>query len=369
MDEKSENREIPPRQGDKTLHTLEENLESSNATAAEKSDTPARIADTILRTKKELVIKALHHRGYWSGKEVPKGQNGTKRMESRPPSQKNRKRKTKVTKTTKAFNRFLEEIKNVYKKQKLSTYDSKSKDDSSTMDKITELKLIEADNDYEDALNQSENANNAEEWLNLFNKENDNVKIFDLSNEEIDNIGEVFSARLDASNNRNDVIVDSGGTSHMLNDSRLFNRIKKEPIGTIKMADDSETSVYSKEDIEMDFSKGNLRLKGSLFVPKLAKNIVSVAKLVDEGYELRFDKRKVEIYDTRKSKYITGIRDGNLYYLFKGTLHEILDGKIEEKKSPEYHLLVDDDYDIVLDSKRKADEKLKRYLKDLKTKG
>ena len=290
-------------------------------------------------------------------------------MESRPPSQKNRKRKTKVTKTTKAFNRFLEKIKNVYKKQKLSTYDSKSKDDPSTMNKITELKLIEADNEYEDALNQSENANNAEEWLNLFNKENDNVKIFDLSNEEIDNIGEVFSARLDASNNRNDVIVDSGGTSHMLNDSRLFNRIKKEPIGTIKMADDSETSVYSKEDIEMDFSKGNLRLKGSLFVPKLAKNIVSVAKLVDEGYELSFDKRKVEIYDTRKSKYITGIRDGNLYYLFKGTLHEILDGKIEEKKSPEYHLLADDDYDIVLDSKRKADEKLKRYLKDFKTKG
>ena len=29
--------------------------------------------------------------------------------------------------------------------------------------------------------------------------------------------------------------------------------------------------------------------------------------------------------------------------------HKILDGKIEEKKSPEYHLLADDDYDIVLD--------------------
>jgi len=127
------------------------------------------------------------------------------------------------------------------------------------------------------------------------------------------------------------------------------------------MADDSETSVYSKENIEMDFSKGNLRLKGSLFVPNLAKNIVSVAKLVDEGYEIKFDKRKVEIHDTRRSKYITGVRDGNLYYLFKGKLHEVLDGKIEEKKDAAYHLSDKKEYDIVLDTKEEQVGKLKRY--------
>jgi len=221
-------------------------------------------------------------------------------------------------------------------------------------DKITELKMNEANN-------EDEESNNSEEWLNMFNDEKENVRIFDLSNEEIENIGQVFAARLNTSDNKEDIIVDSGGTSHMLNNPALFSRIRKEPIGTIKMADDSETSVYSKENIEMDFSKGNLRLKGSLFVPNLAKNIVSVAKLVDEGYEIKFDKRKVEIHDTRRSKYITGVRDGNLYYLFKGKLHEVLDGKIEEKKDAAYHLSDKKEYDIVLDTKEEQVGKLKRY--------
>jgi hypothetical protein len=231
---------------------------------------------------------------------------------------------------------------------------SKNYIEDSVKNEITDIKSREENN-------EDEETNNIEEWLNMFNKENENVKISDLSNEEIENIGEVFSARLEASENRNDVIVDSGGTSHMLNNPTLFNRIKKEPIGTIKLADDSETSVYSKENTEMDFSEGNLRLKGSLFVPNLAKNIVSVAKLVDEGYEIKFDKKKVEIYDIKSSKYITGIRDGNLYYLFKGTLHEVLNGKIKERKDAIYHLLDEKGYDIALDSKEESVGKLKRY--------
>jgi len=42
-------------------------------------------------------------------------------------------------------------------------------------DKITELKMNEANN-------EDEESNNSEEWLNMFNDEKEKVRIFDLSN-------------------------------------------------------------------------------------------------------------------------------------------------------------------------------------------
>ena len=149
-----------------------------------------------------------------------------------------------------------------------------------------------------------------------------NKTIYDLSTKEIETIGQVLLARLEIENHEssNEMIVDSGGTAHMFKNEKPFKNIGSKPIGYIKMANDIAIPATSKEDITIDFSNGNLRCKGVLHAPELRKNILSVAKLTDEGYEFLFDEKKVEIHDKITGNIITGIRKENLYYLYPGTL-------------------------------------------------
>jgi len=133
----------------------------------------------------------------------------------------------------------------------------------------------------------------------------------------------------------------------------ILNFLKK-----VKLANNAEIDALGKRDVTLNFDEGNLRLKGNLFVPRLTKNIISVAKLTDEGYEVTFDKRKVEIYDKLTNQIITGIRKDNLYYLYYGTLDEVLNSK---RKEPEYVLTATTPYNIVQISQIKDGKQLKRY--------
>ena len=56
-----------------------------------------------------------------------------------------------------------------------------------------------------------------------------------MTQNEIENIGSVFLIRLEhlESPSKHEMIIDSGGTSHMTNDERLFNNITIKPIGKV----------------------------------------------------------------------------------------------------------------------------------------
>ena len=56
-----------------------------------------------------------------------------------------------------------------------------------------------------------------------------------MTQNEIENIGSVFLIRLEhlESPSKHEMIIDSGGTSHMTNDERLFDNITIKPIGKV----------------------------------------------------------------------------------------------------------------------------------------
>lgn len=104
----------------------------------------------------------------------------------------------------------------------------------------------------------------------------------------------------------------------MFNRRNVFNEINQNPIGVIRLADNSNIEAFAKNDIIVSLDEGNLRCKGSLYVPNIHENIVSVSKLTDSGYEILFKRDSVEIRDLVTKETINGIRKGNLYYLFRG---------------------------------------------------
>ena len=142
---------------------------------------------------------------------------------------------------------------------------------------------------------------------------------------EVHRIGEVFALRLaqnDKKKGPNTFLIDSGATSHMFNTEKTFTKIKSSPIGKIKVANGHEINAFAKEDVKLELEGFELRCDKTLFVPEVKRNILSVARLVDEGYEIKFDEKKMQIYDKKLKIYYTGLRKDNLYYIYNGSLEE-----------------------------------------------
>ena len=175
---------------------------------------------------------------------------------------------------------------------------------------------------------------------------NKTLTLNDLSENEKKSIGICFALKLEETVNKTRIekskkldnkiitklLIDSGGTSHMINYETPFDAIKRYPIGKIILGDGSSIDALGRQDLTFHLNEGNLRCKGTLFVPKLRENILSVAKLTDSGYDITFSNTSVIIYDKMEHKTITGIRKNNVYYLYPGNLNEVLKSEYEPLK-------------------------------------
>jgi len=61
-------------------------------------------------------------------------------------------------------------------------------------------------------------------------------------------------------------------------------------------------------------SEKRVRLRNVLYVPEINTNLLSVAKITDHGYSVKFDKHGAIIYKNKEIK-MTAVREENAYYV------------------------------------------------------
>ena len=123
-------------------------------------------------------------------------------------------------------------------------------------------------------------------WQNLFEEQNLEEEFFSFFQTSENNLA-------------NELVLDSGATSHMIRDESLFIDIDKEYSGTITNANSSKSSISGKGTVEIRVLDSNglarkIRLNNALLVPNNTRNLISVSKLRATGNEVLFG-RTLEI--------------------------------------------------------------------------
>ena len=124
--------------------------------------------------------------------------------------------------------------------------------------------------------------------------------LFEEQNLEEEEEEEIFSFFQTSENNlANELVLDSGATSHMIKDKSFFIDIDKDYSGTITNANSSKSLISGKRTVEIrvldsNGSERKIRLSNALLVPNNTRNLVSVSKLRVTGNEVLFG-RTLEI--------------------------------------------------------------------------
>lgn len=113
-------------------------------------------------------------------------------------------------------------------------------------------------------------------------------------------------------------LLDSGATSHMANKKTMFDNIENDK-RDILLADKEGKKLTSNGKGEVVMSQSSIderiRLKNVLCVPDINVNLLSVAKIADYGYNMKFDKHGAIIYKNGEKIKMEAVREGNTYYV------------------------------------------------------
>lgn len=122
-------------------------------------------------------------------------------------------------------------------------------------------------------------------------------------------------------NNKNKLkgwCLDSGCTSHLCSDKELFVNTTNTSSG-LKLANNDVAKVQAVGDVRITASvnkdNNKIRLKDALYVPDLRTNLLSVAKIVDNGHKVLFTKDRATVQDSRGNTTMIAKRVNNLFYL------------------------------------------------------
>ena len=112
--------------------------------------------------------------------------------------------------------------------------------------------------------------------------------------------------------------LDSGSTSHLCNDRRLFVNSSNAFSG-VKLANRDDTQVAAKGQVDITTSVKNsdkiIHLNNTLYVSKLRTNLMSVTKIVDTDHEVTFSKERAVVKDRHGNIKMVAVREGNLFYI------------------------------------------------------
>lgn len=113
-------------------------------------------------------------------------------------------------------------------------------------------------------------------------------------------------------------LLDSGATSYMVSDEAILENLEIEK-RDISLADKNGKKLYSNGKgetmIKQDTYNDRIRLKNVLCVPDINVNLLSVAKITDHGYNIKFDKYRAIVYRDNKEIIMTAEREENAYYV------------------------------------------------------
>jgi len=114
-------------------------------------------------------------------------------------------------------------------------------------------------------------------------------------------------------------MVDSGASQHLCGSRKDFIQgTYKEIIPRgIEIADQSKMQAVGQGNVSM----GQLQLSNVLYVPQLGTNLLSVARIIHCGWDVRFTSARCTI--AKKERALQGEREGHLYYLWipEGYVH------------------------------------------------
>lgn len=127
---------------------------------------------------------------------------------------------------------------------------------------------------------------------------------------------------LSASNNNNDWLLDSGATSHVVNNANLLSNINTQQSSKIDVANGDKETVHGKGTCFIPFvnNKGDVTkttLTDVLYAPQITGNMLSVSKLCAADYKVCFTKSACEIYDNNNKQVATADEINGLYKLRK----------------------------------------------------
>ena len=86
--------------------------------------------------------------------------------------------------------------------------------------------------------------------------------------------------------------IHSGCSTHMTGDQNKFITFKKGKSGSVAFGNDSTVKIFGKGVVNLGNKK--LKAEGVLLIEDLKYNLLSVGKMCDQGYKLRFNSRKCE---------------------------------------------------------------------------
>jgi len=116
-----------------------------------------------------------------------------------------------------------------------------------------------------------------------------------------------------------DWIVDSGATQHMTFQQEWFTMYKRIYPRRVFMGDDTVLEAIGKGNIKATMQVGgkltHTTITQVLHVPKMKNSLISVSKLISEGFKVEFDKDGCRVNTARGVVVAQARRDKNLYLL------------------------------------------------------
>jgi len=110
-------------------------------------------------------------------------------------------------------------------------------------------------------------------------------------------------------------IIDSGASQHLSHDRMQFLTYKDVTPGlTITIADGTKIHTRGIGDIKVLTESGEIMLTEVWHVPNIGASLISVARMVDAGYKVEFEKSKCYLSNNGIRSEL-GSRHGSLYYL------------------------------------------------------
>lgn len=124
-------------------------------------------------------------------------------------------------------------------------------------------------------------------------------------------------------------------TSHMLNDKTKFDDMRRNNNGpAVSLANNASPKSNGRGTVRVTVGeKSNVTLKDILFIPNLRTNLMSVAKIMDNGFEVIFRKRKAVIVDARGNIAMAAKRKNDLYFVSEAETANAVSVKSAEKNS------------------------------------
>ncbi len=140
------------------------------------------------------------------------------------------------------------------------------------------------------------------------------------ANQACEDHEQMFVAALSANDHTTyDWIVDSGATQHMTFEQEWFTMYERISPRKVFMGDDIVLEAIGKGNINATMQVGgklsHATITQVLHVPKMKNNLMSVSKLILEGFKVEFDKDGCKVNNARRVIVVEARRDKNLYLL------------------------------------------------------